>query len=156
MDVSSDLYHMNIAVDLAEDDSGEVDDEFLDALVEIEGQKSFPCSNCGKICKSKGGLTRHTNSKHRDESVDSGSDPCSDDQTETPLCKDTVASIVETIKNNLIEENIYGDEININLKTVSSSEAFFNVLLPLYVRFCQKKKSRQTARVFLRLNPTIV
>ena len=25
--------------------------------------KSFPCPNCTKVCKSKGGLTKHTNSK---------------------------------------------------------------------------------------------
>ena len=65
-----DLYHMNISVDLANRDLNgadvtEVEQEFIDALVEIEGQKEFPCTNCDKICKSKGGLTRHSNSKHR-------------------------------------------------------------------------------------------
>jgi hypothetical protein len=48
-----DLYHMNISVDLAnrdltEADVTEVDQEFIDALVEIEGQKEFPCTKCGK------------------------------------------------------------------------------------------------------------
>ena len=61
-----DLYHMNISVnrDLTEADVTEVDQEFIDALVEIEGQKEFPCTKCDQICKSKGGLTRHSNSKH--------------------------------------------------------------------------------------------
>lgn len=127
MDVG-DLYDMDIAVHLTETDSGEVDKEFIDALIEIEGQTSFPCSKCDKICKSKGGLTRHTNSKHRNETVLN--------QIKTPLCKDTVASIVETIKTNIIKENLYGDEINANLKTVSSNEALFNVLLPIYETFC--------------------
>jgi GTP-binding protein EngB required for normal cell division len=53
---------MNISVDLAnrdltEADVTEVDQEFIDALVEIEGQKEFSCTKCDKICKSKGGLT---------------------------------------------------------------------------------------------------
>ena len=99
--------------------ASEVDQQFIDALVEIEGQKSFPCANCDKICKSKGGLTRHTNSKHRDQSA------TSDCPVNTGLCEDTVASIVETIKNNIIEENIYGNAINTSLKTVSSSKDLF-------------------------------
>ena len=109
---------MNISVDLAnrdltEADVTEVDQEFIVALVEIEGQKEFPCTKCDKICKSKhskGGLTRHSNSKHRGESVDSGS------RVNTGLCQATMASIVETIKNNIVQENIYGDEINTSIK----------------------------------------
>lgn len=55
---------------------------------------------CDKICKSKSGLT-------------------------TGLSQDTVASIVETIKKNIIKENIYGEEIKTTLKTASASEALF-------------------------------
>ena len=57
---------MNVTVDFttAEEDSTEVEKEFADALAEIEGQKVFPCTQCDKICKLKGGLTRHRNSKH--------------------------------------------------------------------------------------------
>ncbi|CAB4045344.1 Hypothetical predicted protein, partial [Paramuricea clavata] len=113
---------MNISVDFAnrdltEADVTEVDQEFIDALVEIEGQKEFPYTKCDKICKSKGGLTRHSDSKHRGESVDSGT------RVNTGLCQATTASIVETIKNNIMQENIYGDEINTSLKTVSAGKA---------------------------------
>ena len=60
---------MNISFNLAnrhltEPDVTEVDQEFIDTLVEIKGQKEFPCTKCDKICESKGGLRRHTNSKH--------------------------------------------------------------------------------------------
>ncbi len=120
-----DLYHMNISVDLANNrDLTEAD--VTDALVEIEGQKEFPCTKCDKMCKSKGGQTRHSNSKHRGESVDSGS------RVTTALCQATMASIVETIKNSIIQENIYGDELNTSLKTVSAGEALFKAILPLY------------------------
>ena len=69
-DIEGDAYYMNVTVDftMAETDNTEVEQKFIDALVEIEGQKAFPCTQCNKICKSKGGLTRHINSKHRDES----------------------------------------------------------------------------------------
>ncbi len=126
-----DLYHMNISVDLAnrdvtEADVTEVDQEVIDALVEIKGQKEFPCTKCDKICKLKGGLTRHSNSKHRGKSVDSGS------RVNTGLCQARMASIVETIKNNIIQENIYGNEINTSLKTVSAGEALSKAIMPLH------------------------
>jgi len=36
-----------------------------DVAVEAEAEKTtFKCSQCDKICKSKQGLSRHTNSKH--------------------------------------------------------------------------------------------
>ncbi|CAB4043282.1 PREDICTED: uncharacterized protein LOC107328053 isoform X2, partial [Paramuricea clavata] len=31
---------------------------------EVEGNKQFPCEFCEKICKSKGGRTKHQRSKH--------------------------------------------------------------------------------------------
>lgn len=142
--VASDLYHLDFTVALTETESGEVDSEFIDALTEIEGKKSFPCSVCDKICKSKGGLTKHTNSRHRSET---------DQACETHLCKDTVSSIVESIKTNLIEENLYGAEINASLTTVSSSEALFAALLPLYETFCRKTNQDKLLESFYGLIP---
>ena len=95
-DIEGDAYYMNFTVDfsMAETDNTEVEQEFIDALVEIEGQKAFPCTQCDKICKSKGGLTRHTNSKDRDESQSADAECI----VNTGLSQDTVPSIVETIK----------------------------------------------------------
>ena len=146
-----DLYHLDITVALTETESGEVDSEFNDALTEIEGKKSFPCSKCDKVCKSKGGLTKHTNSKHCDV-VCSETDLASD-QASSPLCKDTMSSIVESIKANLIEENLYGTEINTSLNTVSSGEALLEALLPLYETFCQKKNHDKLLESFYGLIP---
>ncbi len=89
-EIQGDTYYMNVTVDFttAEGNSTEVEQEFIDALVEIEGQEAFPCTQCDKICKSKGGLTQHINSKHKNESqsVDAG--------VSTGLSQGTVASIV--------------------------------------------------------------
>ena len=127
-----------------------MDSVFIDALTEIEGKNTFPCSKCNKVCKSKGGLTKHTNSKHRD---DIGSPET--DQTLTPLCKDTISSIVESIKTKLIEENLYGTQINTSLNRVSSSEVLFNVLLNLYETFCQKKNQDKLLESFYSLIPQL-
>ena len=74
---------------------------------------------------------RHTNSKHRDESQSADAECI----VNTGFSQDTVASIVETIKGNIIKENIYGEEINTVLKTASASEALFKAILPLYQTF---------------------
>ena len=35
-------------------------------LIQVEGNENFPCDFCKKVCKSKGGLTKHQRSKHVD------------------------------------------------------------------------------------------
>ena len=144
-----DLYNFNISIAVTETETDEVDAEFIDALIEIEGKKSFPCAKCDKVCKSKGGLTRHTNSKHSGAgAVGSG-----EITNETALCEDTVASIVESIKTKLIEEDLYGAEINTGLCNVSSSENLFKALLPLYNIFCRKKNQDKLLESFYGLIP---
>ena len=59
-----DLFNFEVSVAIAETETDEMNTEFSDAVNEIDGKKSFPCTLCEKVCKSKGGLTRHTNSKH--------------------------------------------------------------------------------------------
>ena len=45
-DIEGDAYYMNVTVDftMAETDNTEVEQGFIDALVEIEGPKAFPCT----------------------------------------------------------------------------------------------------------------
>ena len=59
-------FNLSLSLDILDTETDEVDSGFLEALTEIEGKKSFPCPNCTKVCESKGGLTKHTNSKHRE------------------------------------------------------------------------------------------
>ena len=46
------------------------DERFLEDVdsyvTQIENISDFPCNHCGKSCKSKRGLTRHINYKHRE------------------------------------------------------------------------------------------
>ena len=62
----SDEYEMYLAIAITEIDGEEIENEFNDALIEIEGMKSFPCSQCEKVCKSKRALPdiRTRNTKH--------------------------------------------------------------------------------------------
>ena len=89
---------------MLESETDEIDAEFHDAQVEIEGKKSFPCPNCDKICKSKGGLTKHTNAKHCDTSAEL--------PTESDMTLENLAGIIEKIKTGLVSDDLYGTEIN--------------------------------------------
>ena len=95
-----DAFHMNIAIDIVENDDLSVENEFINALNEIDGLMVYPCNMCNKICKSKGGLTKHKNSKHVDDV--SGT---SEGSNTTPLDKNTMNSIVNTIKQKLSTKN---------------------------------------------------
>ena len=132
-------YNMNIAIDIVETDYQEVENEFVDSIVEIEGSKAFPCSKCGKICKSKGGLTKHTNSKHGDISPQLNT---------TPLCLDTLKSIVDTIKRNIVAEKLYGDEIDSVVNKISATELLLKEVLPLYTKFCRNKNQDKLLESF--------
>ena len=137
-------YDFNLDVSLAilDTESDEVDAEFLEAMTEIECKKSFPCPNCSKICKSKGGLTKHTNSKHR-ESV-----PQLSTESGNCLLLEDLVGIVETIKTNLIAEDLYGVAINTAIKNTSCSKELSASVLPLYETFCLKKNQDKLPEEF--------
>ena len=136
-------FNLNLSFDILDTETDEVDSEFLEALNEIEGRKSFPCPNCTKVCKSKGGLTRHTNSKHREATVD-----LLEDYEKSRLTFESLAGIVEAIKTSLCTDNLYGTELIAAVKIASCSKALFDAVLPLYEKFCRKKNQGRLLEEF--------
>ena len=124
MSFNEDTFHMNIAIDLIENDDLLVENQFEDALNEIGGLVVYPSDMCEKICKSKGGLTKHKNSKHVED------DDMSTEDRNTPLDKDGMNSIVNTIKQNLIKEKLYGEEIESSIQNVTATEALLKEIEP--------------------------
>ena len=140
-----DTFHMGIAMDIIESDDQLVENEFVDALNEIDGVMVYPCNTCNKICKSKGGLTKHKNSKHVADTAE-GSNT-------TPLDEDSMNSIVNTIKQNIIDEKLYGDKTESSLKNVFATEALFKEVKPLYSKFCKNKNQDKLLQSFYGLMP---
>ena len=68
-------FNFNIAMTLIENESGVMEAEFTEAVNEIEGQKRFLCDHYDEVCKFKAGLTRHINSKHRDNANEESNVP---------------------------------------------------------------------------------
>ena len=150
VDDDDDVYNLNISVIVTEVETPETADAFDDAMVEMEGKKSFHCDVCSKVCKSKGGLTRHHNSKHAGDSSGKGLDEI---MTGMALDQSVVDGFVERIKTRIIEEDLYGEEINSALKKVTSTPKLYQALLPLYQTFCKKKNQDNLLKVFYGLIP---
>lgn len=138
-----DLFNFDVSVAITEVETDEMTSEFSYALSEIDGEMSFPCTLCDKVCKSKGDLSRHTNSKHSEAS--SGWDA-------PVFCKENVDSFIQAIKDKIIKEKLYGTEI-ISLDAASSTEALFNALLPIYKTLCRKKNGDKLLETFYGLMP---
>ena len=135
-------YNLEVSIAVTEAEGEEIEDVFNDALSEIRGEKSFPCSKCEKVCKSKGGLTRHTNSKHSEIPSKETS------QKLEVFCLDTIVSIVETIKSQIIREKLYGAEICERVNSAGGTEALFKAVYPLYANFFRKKNQHQLVESF--------
>ncbi|CAB4041495.1 ---NA--- [Paramuricea clavata] len=109
-----------------------------DAVQEIEIPPKHPCPNCTKICKSKGGLTRHIRSKHTLLDTNDGKD----DNSASTATKPTISkAIVEDLfkkANSKIKDNLYGEEIVIICKNLKPSSFCADVLDKLHRRFIKK------------------
>lgn len=86
----------------------------------MEGSKSFPCDLCAKICKSKGGLTRHRRSKHEEASTTSVSKKYKKQKIDMPVLEGFCKEIAEKIR----EENIYPEKIIKIVEGLKPSEQF--------------------------------
>ena len=104
-------FHFNIAMALIENESGVMEAEVTEAVNEIEGQKRFPCDHCEKVCKSKAGLMRHINLKHRDNANEESNMPSL-----------TKVELVNNVKLKIKEEGFCDNEILSNLANVSSND----------------------------------
>ena len=97
-------FNFEIAITVLEEDKEDIETDFKEALSEIGGEKQFPCDSCDKVCKSKCGLTRHVNAKHRDKA---NTEPSRDMPR---LTKEGLISIVDKIKLNLLKEGYWDSE----------------------------------------------
>jgi hypothetical protein len=146
-----DCFNLELSVAVVETEADEIDSVFLDAVTEMEGKKSFPCDKCDKVCKSKGGLTRHKNSKHVGPQGNLAE--CSEESSVVLLDENAVCGFVEAIKSRIIDEDPYGTETNKALGAVSSTKALFTAVLPIYKTFTRKRNQDKMLELFYGLIP---
>ena len=141
-------FNFEIAMAVLEEDEGDIETDFVEALSEIGGENQFPCDRCDKVCKSKGGLTRHVNSKHRDKG-------CKASNLDIPaLTKYGLCSIVNKIKLNIRNEGYWDQQITSDLENIASNDSLFDAVQPIYQRFCIKRNQDKFFTEFYELIPT--
>ena len=138
-------FNFEIAIAALQEDEEDIATDFVEALLEIGGEKQFPCDSCDKVCKLKGGLTRHVNSKHRDKGYEASKDI-------PALTKDGLISIVNKIKLNITNEGYWDKQITSDLKKITSNDSLFDVVLPIYKRFCVNSLSTSDILTILRFH----
>ena len=62
-------FNFDIALSVVEGREDTMEEGIADAIREISGAKSSPCNSCEMICRSKGGLARHINAKHKNKTA---------------------------------------------------------------------------------------
>ena len=62
-------------------------------LFQLEGLKQYPCEYCSKVCKSKGGRTKHIRSKYDVEANYNASSVISDLNVENHLELEPIACL---------------------------------------------------------------
>ena len=113
-------FNFDIALSVVEGNEDPMEEEIDDAISEISGEKSFPCNSCEKICKSKGGLTRHINAKHKNKNAHGDKNVSS---SVAKLTKEELSSIVEKIKAKITKDGFWDDEITANMASISSIDS---------------------------------
>ena len=145
-----DEFHFDVAMFVVDEDEEAIELEFEVAVSVMAGEKTFPCVNCDKICKSKAGLTRHVNAKHGDKAP-KGKEALS--SSIALFTEEELASIVDKIKAKIIKDGFWDSEITTNLEGVNSTKTLFNHILPIYQRFCRKRNQDTFLMDFYELIP---
>ena len=143
-------YNFEIALSFIDENEAAMEEEIADAVSEISGEKNFPCESCDKICKSKGGLTRHKNAKHGNIST-AGKDNGS--SSNISLTKEDLKSIVDKVKKKIKDDTFWDSEMTSNMASITSNDSLYNEILPIYERFRRKLNQDSFLTDFYELIP---
>lgn len=143
-------FNFDVALSVIEGNDEAMEEEIAEALCEISGEKSFPCNSCEKVCKSKGGLTRHVNAKHGNKST-KGQDNIPSSMPS--LTKEELSSIVDKVKAKITKDGFWDSEMTSNMASVTSNDSLYNHILPIYQGFCRKKNQDKFIMDFYELIP---
>ena len=146
-----DEFNFDVAMFVVEENGEAVEQELEDAASVMAGEKAFPCMNCEKICKSKAGLTRHTNAKHGDKASVEGKASLS--SAIASFTEKELSAIVDKIKAKITEDGFWGSEVTTNMVGVKSTKTLFENIFPIYQRFCRKKNQDTFLMDFYELIP---
>ena len=109
--------------------------------------KTYKCEYCTKVCKSKGGLTRHTRAKHIDKKPEK--------QLPSPIESKVVTELVNEAINSILKSKLYGDTglAKLEKNIVKPTELFIKSLKEFYSDYCAKTDRDKLVEKFYKLMP---
>ena len=90
-------------------------------FLKVQGRQQFPCDFSSKVCKSKGGLTRHRNNKHPSEQ---GQSSRSLPEPMQIVSSEKVEALISDIGQHLTNEKLYKKEHLAEVLKLKPSESF--------------------------------
>ena len=112
-------------------------------LFYLEGLKEYPCEYCSKVCKSKGGRTKHTRRKHSQSHVEAGKaegeSKIEKKQIPSFATQEKVLSLFREIGKGLTDENIYPSKQVAAVLALHPSKSFIQDVNALLHKFHRKK-----------------
>ena len=108
-------------------------------------RKHFPCDFCSKICKSKGGLTRHRNSKHPNEQ---GQSSRSVPEPMQVVSGEKIKELIGDIGQHLTNERLYKEEDIAEVLKFQPSDSFVKFLNTILSKFKRRKNHNKLLEQF--------
>ena len=111
----------------------------------MEGKKQFPCGICKKVCKSKGGLTKHQRSKHAEQLGESSS---SSMLAENVVSVENIRTIIRDIGRHLVDEKLYKEERTAEIFKLHPSDSFVSFVNQMLLKFKRRRNQDQFLKEF--------
>ena len=99
------------------------------------GTKCFPCDKCAKICKAKGGPTRHKRSKHEEEATSVGA---SKNPPKRTIDMAVIQNLCKEIAGKIRQEKLYPENIIKTVEGLKPSEEFVKFVSENFSKFARK------------------
>ena len=113
--------------------------------MQVEGRKQFVCDFCSKVCKSKGGLTRHRNSKHPSEQ---GQSSRAVPQPTQIVSSEKVRAFIGDIGQHLTDEKLHKKEYIAEVSKLHPSDSFVQFLNTILSKFKRRKNHNKLLEQF--------
>ena len=114
----------------------------------VDATNEFSCPQCNKICKSKGGLTRHTKAKHDNQEKESSVSSIKSD-----LKFDVLTESFNHAKGSLLTDECYPESIRMKVGTYAApSENLYSLykdVSPLYHEFMKSGNMEIFMQIFM-------
>ena len=114
-------------------------------MFQVEGRNQFPCDFCDKVCKSKGGLTRHRRSKH---TAEQGQSSRAVPEPLQVVSSEKVKELIGDIGKHLTDEKLYKKEDIAEVLKLQPTDSFVKFPNSILSKFKNRKNHNKLLQQF--------